>query len=472
MADILVLGAGVVGLGTALLLAADGHGVTVLERDAQPPPDAAADAWESWERRGVNQFRLPHFFLARWRSIVDQELPNVTRAIEAAGGLRYNPLLALPDAVRGPARPEDAQLEVLTARRPLVESALADAAEKQSGVTVRRGVGVAGLLTGRPTRAGIAHIRGVRTTAGEELAADLVVDMTGRRSPLPRWLAEVGAMAPTQVCADSGFVYYSRHYRSPTGAMPMALGPVLQHLGTISSVTLPADNGTWSVVLVAAACDRALHGLREAARWERTVRALPRVAHWLDGEPVDEQVRTIVKVEDRRRHFIVDGRPVATGVVAVADAWACTNPSRGRGASLGMVHALVLRQTLRDVELRDPYGFAQAFHQATADQVEPLLNWTLAESRHRLAEIDAGTRGHPYEPGDRRWELEQALNAAAAVDPDCLRALVRTGLLLDPPERALASGGLAERAWALGADWRARPVPAPDRDHLIELANG
>ncbi len=78
-----------------------------------------------WERRGVNQFRLPHFFLARYRTILDKELPGIAAAIEERGGLRYNPLLALPETVRGPARPEDADLDVLTGRRPLVESVLA-----------------------------------------------------------------------------------------------------------------------------------------------------------------------------------------------------------------------------------------------------------------------------------------------------------------------------------------------------------
>ena len=38
MARIVIIGAGVVGLGTALLLCGDGHEVTVLERDAEAPP--------------------------------------------------------------------------------------------------------------------------------------------------------------------------------------------------------------------------------------------------------------------------------------------------------------------------------------------------------------------------------------------------------------------------------------------------
>ncbi|MFC8664163.1 NAD(P)-binding protein [Streptomyces sp. NPDC057199] len=44
MARIVVLGAALGGLQTALLLAQDGHQVTVLERDPQPPPSDAEPA--------------------------------------------------------------------------------------------------------------------------------------------------------------------------------------------------------------------------------------------------------------------------------------------------------------------------------------------------------------------------------------------------------------------------------------------
>ena len=45
MGDILVLGAGMNGLATAMLLARDGHSVTVIERDPALPPERADDAW-------------------------------------------------------------------------------------------------------------------------------------------------------------------------------------------------------------------------------------------------------------------------------------------------------------------------------------------------------------------------------------------------------------------------------------------
>jgi 2-polyprenyl-6-methoxyphenol hydroxylase-like FAD-dependent oxidoreductase len=38
MAEVLVIGGGLAGMATATLLAMDGHAVTVLERDAAPPP--------------------------------------------------------------------------------------------------------------------------------------------------------------------------------------------------------------------------------------------------------------------------------------------------------------------------------------------------------------------------------------------------------------------------------------------------
>src|SRR5690242_7828844 len=110
MANILVHGAGLAGLTTAMLLARDGHQVTVLERDPAPPPALtdADTAWDRWPRRGVNQFHLPHLMLPRWWSLIRSELPEAAVPLAAAGALRLNSLAALPEARRGPLRADDA----------------------------------------------------------------------------------------------------------------------------------------------------------------------------------------------------------------------------------------------------------------------------------------------------------------------------------------------------------------------------
>ena len=86
MAQIVVVGAGVVALGTAMLLAGDGHQVIVLERDPEGPPGDPVEAWERWQRPGLNQFRMAHAFLGGFRAIVDAELPGVSKALQDAGG--------------------------------------------------------------------------------------------------------------------------------------------------------------------------------------------------------------------------------------------------------------------------------------------------------------------------------------------------------------------------------------------------
>jgi len=45
---IVMIGAGVVGLGATMLPAGDGHRVIVLVRDPAPPPAEPAEAWQQW----------------------------------------------------------------------------------------------------------------------------------------------------------------------------------------------------------------------------------------------------------------------------------------------------------------------------------------------------------------------------------------------------------------------------------------
>ena len=308
MAKIVIVGAGVVGLGAGLLLCGDGHEVVVLERDAGAPPAGAEEIWSTWQRKGVSQFRLPHFFLARYSGLLDAELPEVMKALVAAGAVRRNPVLDAPEALRGPAREEDGVFECISGRRCVVEAAVASVAGRAPHLEIRRGTAVAGLITGPSAGGDVPHVAGVRLGTGEEITADLVVDMTGRRSPLPGWLAAIGARPPDDELDDCGFVYYGRHFRSADGSIPPALGGLLMHLGTISALTLPADNGTWSVTLVTSAKDKALRVLHDPVVWEKAVRSLPMVAHWLDGQPIDDRVMAMAGIEDRHRNLMARRR--------------------------------------------------------------------------------------------------------------------------------------------------------------------
>ena len=191
MARILVLGGGVCGLSAGLMLARDGHAVTLLERDAAPVPDSPERAWGAWRRAGVPHFKQPHGLQPLARTVLERELPDVVAACLQSGATVGDPLAYMPPTItdRAP-RPGDERFRTLQVRRPVLEQALARIADAESGLTVRRRTGVAGLLTQGAN--GSARVIGVRTDGGDELAADLVVDAMGRGSRLPRLLAAAG----------------------------------------------------------------------------------------------------------------------------------------------------------------------------------------------------------------------------------------------------------------------------------------
>jgi 2-polyprenyl-6-methoxyphenol hydroxylase-like FAD-dependent oxidoreductase len=308
MAEVLVLGAGLNGLATAMLLARDGHRVTVLERDAAEPSGSAEELWQRWERRGVNQFRQLHFMLPRWRLLIERELPAVIERLEAMGGARVNVVGVLPSEVTGGPREGDDRFDTVTARRPVLEAAVAAVAARTPGLAVRRGVAVTGLVTGREAVAGVPHVR----------------------RPLARGRAD--------------------HRRAGDR----------RHRGPLPPVRRP-------------------------------------------------------------------GPAVATGLAAIGDAWACTNPSLGRGSSIGLLHACALRDLLREVGHDEPEKPVWRFDEVTETTVAPLYRMTLAFDRHRLAEITGEIAGAPYRTADATWAMSKALYAAALRDPDVVRASASVG---------------------------------------------
>ncbi|MEU2348136.1 FAD-dependent oxidoreductase [Modestobacter sp. NPDC049651] len=468
MAAIVVLGGGVCGLATALLLSRDGHDVLVLERDPAPVPDDPGTAWDTWERAGVAQFHLAHFLHARTTRLTEAELPDVAARLVAAGGYRHDPLDSAPPTL-GPIerRPGDERFVTVTARRPTLEQVVARAAEEEPGLRVERGVVVDGLLLG--TADGVPHVTGVRTRGGRQVPADLVVDATGRRSPLPGWLRAAGRQPPREEAEDSGFAYYGRFFRTPDGgSRPEVRASLNSPLGSFSLLTLPSDRDTWSVTLVTDAHDRPLKELRHTDVWTSVVAACPRHAHWLDGVPLTDVV-CMAGLQDRLRRLVVDGRPVVTGLVPVADAWSCTNPSLGRGISLGLVSAVLLRDVLRAGADDDPTTFAVRWDAALELELVPWYRTTLAVDRGRLAEMRADRDGAPATAPPGAPGLGAALGQAAGQDADLFRALLEVIGCLTLPSEVFRRPGLADRALQLAGDRPAPGLPGPDRRQLLEL---
>ncbi len=467
MARIIVLGGGVCGLAGGMMLARDGHEVTVLERDADPVPGSVEEAWEKWSRDGVTQFRMAHFLQPGGRMVLEESLSDVFEGLVSAGAMRLDVLgLAPPNLTEGGPRAGDERFVTYTARRPVFEQVLGKAAEGEHGVEVRRGSAVNALTIVAGN--GTTHVSGVRLASGETLQADLVVDAMGRHSQLPRWLSDAGIGPMQEESEDSGFIYYGRFFRSADGTTPQPFGPLLAPMGTFSILTLPSDNGTWAVAIVTSSGDQVLKRVRDPDLWRAVLEACPLHAHWLQGEPIGE-LEAMGGLIDRYRRPVVNGRPLLTGIALLGDAWACTNPSLGRGISLGLLHTRYLREVVRS-HLDDPLEFAEAWDAATEAKLTPWYRETVAEDRARLHEIDALRNGlAPTPPSERSGVLRGALTTAMLHDPDLFRAFLASRGVLTPLSETFAQDGVAERTLELAGEHERMALPGPSREDLLKL---
>ncbi|MCI3273690.1 FAD-dependent oxidoreductase [Streptomyces cylindrosporus] len=460
MARIVVLGAALGGLQTALLLAADGHDVIVLERDPHPAPHDPDSAWSRWTRPGI-----PHLPLARWMQLAEDQLPELVREMTAAGAERTN-VVAPEPGLRGRLRADDARFDTLAARRPLLESAATRLAEA-TGVRIRRGVvcrGFSDPRDGRPPRP--PHVTGVETSEGT-VTADLVVDCTGRRSRLPSWLRDFGVREVSEESGRRGFAYYGRYFRSPDGALPATTFPLVVEHGSLGLLRIPADHGTYSLCLIIRSDDRELRTLlRDERAWSAAVRLFPGADAWLAGRPITDGVQIMGGLTDRKRNLYDAEQPLVTGVVAVGDAWAYTVPTVGRGLAMSLEHSLALRNALRETCLTDPVDLVTRFAAATNADLARIYRQTTSYTRHRLAEMDAHAAGRPYDhPG---WRRARALAHLARQDPDALRVERAAAHLLPGAAEALRAPVVAAAVDRLLHEFEGRMPPGPARPDALK----
>ena len=82
---VLVIGAGIGGLCTALMLAPSGREIVMIERDGPLDTSDPDELFRNWKRNGVAHLRQSHAFLARLRVIMKEEHPALIDQLLANG---------------------------------------------------------------------------------------------------------------------------------------------------------------------------------------------------------------------------------------------------------------------------------------------------------------------------------------------------------------------------------------------------
>jgi flavin-dependent dehydrogenase len=457
---VVVVGGSVAGLAAALFLARRGHSVVVLERDGTPLPDVGGAG--HWRRPTTPQAAHSHAFLARCHSILASEAPEVLDGFREAGVREAVLSQALPPALEGyRPEPDDDELVVLNARRSTFEWAMRRVVEREPGVEVRAGVAATGL----DVRVnGTSRVAGVATDHGT-VAADVVVDAGGKRSPVRGWAGADDAAAPRDV--PCGISYITRFYQLWAGE-PGPLNRGFTHGASYdrySCLVFPADDGAFSVTFGVLPEDRAMRALLEPAAFDAAARAVPSIAPWVDPEVATPttDVALMASLRNILRQPLPDG---PLGLHSIGDARCVTNPAHTRGTTLALLAAQRVADAVTD-HAREPGDQAAAMAVFT-DELAAWVEDSVAQDAARLA------RWRPDEPPpEPAWSPPVSNGAAylaAQRDATVWRAFTRLQNALALPSEVLADPGVSAAVDQVHASgWRPPPSEAPDHDELVAI---
>lgn len=362
----LVIGGSMAGLLTARVLSRHFERVTLIERDRFPA--------EPGFRKGVPQSRHLHVLLGKGRMLLDRFFPGLTKEMVAAGA----PLLnfqrdALWQTAAGwcerfdtgeePLLSSSRELLEFTVRRRLFESGRVRSIEETD-------------VTGLTATADRATVTGVTVqwrvrengdrAAAEEIAADLVVDASGRASHAPRWLESLGYEPPEETSINSFLGYASRVYRIPPGfhadwrllfLQPNA--PATTRGGGL----FPIEGDRWIVTVAGAGRDYPPTdeaGFLEFARSLRTPILYEAIK---DAEPLTP-ISGYQHTENQRRHYQrLRRRPER--FLVTGDAVCAFNPIYGQGMTVAADDAMTLHRCLARAG-DDLAGLAERFQNGIA----------------------------------------------------------------------------------------------------------
>jgi 2-polyprenyl-6-methoxyphenol hydroxylase-like FAD-dependent oxidoreductase len=340
-------------------------------------------------------------------------------------------------------------LTSINVSRPRLEHLVRQRVESLEHVEIRHAEAL-----GLVTEGDGAVVTGVRTTDSgtPELAADLVVDATGRGSRALHWLRELGAPTPDSSRVEMDVIYVTRYYRwrphHLDGRHGLLVVPFPGSPQGGAAVHLEEDQ--WALVLFGLMGKNPSTEEKDMLAFARSL-PVPDLANLMDeaeplGKPVKMRYPASVRwhFEKLRQHperFLVMG-----------DALCSFNPTYGQGMSVAAMEALALR----DLATAGTAGLPARFYRAAAKIIDTA--WTLAAGGDlRFPEIEG-----------RRTAMDRVLNGyldryrlAASVDPVLGRTFIQVAQMLVPASAMVAPGHLIR---VLRGSRRARPLRGVDRE--------
>jgi 2-polyprenyl-6-methoxyphenol hydroxylase-like FAD-dependent oxidoreductase len=326
----------------------------------------------------------------------------------------------------------------ISVSRPLLEGYLRNRLLSLPGLRALDACDALGLQIEGGAVRGVRLLRRADGSAEERMAADLVVDATGRGSRTPTWLRAAGFEAPEEDRVDIGVGYTTvicrRKKEHLNGQRVVVIGAAPPNRRCGVAVALEGDR--WMVTLVGYLGDHAPDTRDGLLAFSRTLPSQDLHELLSCAEMLDEPATARFPHSQRRRYEWLTRFP--EGLVVTGDALCSFNPIFGQGMSVSALEAEQLGGALGG----GTTGAWRRFYSAAARIVD--APWSIAVGNDlRFDEVN----------GKRTFagRLVRAYLArfvrAASVDVVAASAFLRVTHLLSPPG-SLFAPHLAWRALA------------------------
>ncbi|MFG3409863.1 FAD-dependent oxidoreductase [Streptomyces sp. NPDC048142] len=420
-----VLGGSIAGLFAARVLAEAYDEVLVVDRDTVTGVDGP--------RRGRPQGKHINAMHVRGRVVMEELYPGITDQLIADG----TPIGDYSGSVRWyfrgrPVKRADIGYIAVPASAPLMERRIR---ERTAGLANVRFVERCDIL-GLTATADHAQVTGVKVqrsgTPGETIAADLVVDATGRGSRTPVWLEEMGYPRVEEERTNIGLGYVTQNYKMKTDP----------YNGDLAIIAVASPEVPRGVIFTKTEGDRTLmtvygilgdHPPTDQQGLYGFVKRLPvpdiheALKH---AEPLDEPVAFRFPTTQRRRYERMGRLPA--GLLVIGDAVSCFNPVYAQGMTVAALSALTLRRHLHSGATPDA---RQYFRDLARDVIDP--PWEMTRTVDLGFDGVEGKRDLKLRIGQRYLAMVQT---AATRDRSVTRGYMRAAGMLDRPEQLMRPG--------------------------------
>lgn len=429
----IVIGASMGGLLAARVLAGHFTQVTLLERDSFP---AAGE-----NRKGVPQGRHAHAVLAQGLQIMETYFPGLTDTLVSLGA-DFGDVSHLARWYHEGDfhQPAVSGLNAINISRPRLEAEVRARVLALPNVQVVEGCDVLGLMA-TPDNGRITGVRLIRRQAGstaESMAADLVVDTSGRGSRSPAWLEALGYERPEEDAVKIGVTYTSCQYRRKPEHMPgvNALVVAAAPDNPRGGVLLSQEGNRWMLTVAAYLGEQIPLDHVGLLAFVRSMASPALYDVVANAEPIGEPVPHKIPSNLRRRYEHLSRFP--QGYLVMGDALCSFNPIYAQGMSVAALEVAALDGCLAKGEAR----LAQRFFKQAAKIID--IPWETAVGNDlRFPEVEG-----PRSPMTRfvNWYIEK-LHHAAHRDPVVSVAFLKVVNLVAPPPSVMQPGIVWRVLW-------------------------